>query len=76
MEFSNQSWNFLISHGILPILYQICISIVTTKKLRSDLESPHCPNVNSRRETVMENQEMVMETLWESFFFKSVGTLK
>ena len=61
------------SHGILwlvmefyqfaPELYQKK-KIVTTKKLSSDLESPHFPQnvVNAKlgREMVMENQVMVI----------------
>ena len=39
IEFCDQSWNFTT---FVPELYQICIfSFVTTKKLGSDLESPH-----------------------------------
>ena len=38
MEFCDQSWNFT---NFAPELYQICNFLVTTKKLSSDLESPH-----------------------------------
>ena len=61
MEFCDQSWNFT--------------NFVTIKKLSSDLEILHFPafaakvaNAKSRRETVMENQEMVMEKSWENIF--------
>ena len=37
MEFFNQSWNFA------PKFYKICMFLVTTKKLSSNLESPHFP---------------------------------
>ena len=36
MEFCDQSWNYT---NFAPKLYQICIFLVTTKKLNSDLES-------------------------------------
>ena len=75
MEFCDQSWNFT---NFAPKFYQICCVFFATKKLRSNLESPHFPmflqnvaNTTSGREMVMENQVMVME----KYLVKSVGTL-
>ena len=38
MEFCDQSWNFT---NFTPKFYQICMFFVTSKKLGSNLESPH-----------------------------------
>ena len=59
-------------------LYQICVFCADIKKLSVGLESPHFLTVSTKllsvqnfsTETVMENEEMVMEKSW-----KSVGTL-
>ena len=40
MEFCDQSWNFT---NFAPKLCQFCMFLVTSKKLSSDLESPHFP---------------------------------
>ena len=40
MEFCDQSWNFT---NLAPNFYQICMNFATTKKLSSNLESPHFP---------------------------------
>ena len=73
IEFCAQSWNFT---NFANKLYQICIYLATTKKLSSDLESPHFPevfrktsrNAKSGRNMVVENQEMVMEKSWKNIF--------
>ena len=65
------------SHRILllppPEMHQFCMFFATTMKLRIAVESPHFPknsaecheNKKSRRETVMENLQMVMEKSWK-----------
>ena len=71
MEFCDQSWNFT---NFAPKLCQICLDLVTTKKLSSDLECPHFlmffpqndANAKSGIKMVMENQEMVMEKSWKN----------
>ena len=46
MEFCDQSWNFT---NFAPEMYQICIILVTTKKLSSHLESLHFPKISAKR---------------------------
>ena len=61
MTFWDQSWNF---SNVAPELHQICTFFATIKKLSIVLESPHFPtfSAKSRREMVMENQEMVRKS--------------
>ena len=65
----------MISYGILPILPQICIVLVNTKKLSSNLESLHFPMFSAKccecKIGKRDGHEMVME----KYFVKSVGTL-
>ena len=55
-KLAKKSWNLT---NFASELYQICIVFITTKKLSTDLESPHFL-------TFMENQEMVMEKSWKN----------
>ena len=75
LEFCEQSQDFT---NFPPKLYQICTCFATTKKSSINIESLHfltfsikCRKKKLRKETVMENQETVME----KHFVKSVGTL-
>ena len=48
----------MIGHGMLPILPQICMFFVTTKKLSSNLESPHFPMFSAKcRECKIEKRD-------------------
>ena len=73
-KIGQRSWDFVISHGILPILppnlTKFVFVLVTAKKLSRNLESPHSPqnvvNAKSGRQMVIDNQEMVMEKSWKN----------
>ena len=71
MEFCDQSWNFT---NFAPELYQICNSFVTTKKLSSDLESPHFPMFSRKCCECKSGREMVMEKSWKNIL-SSLRTL-
>ena len=87
MEFCAQSWNFVLSHGILPILLPNCAKfdfffVATIKKLSSVLGSPHFLTFSAK--TCEANVGMKYGhgksrnghgKVTEKYFFKSVGTL-
>ena len=78
-----KSWNFVVSHGILPILPQnYSIFLVNSKKLSSDLESPHFPMFSAKHcECKIGERNGHGKSrkghgkVMDKYFVKSVGTL-
>ena len=79
MEFCAQSWNF---SNFAPKLCQICIFLASTKKLSSDLESPHFLTFSAKRRKCKIGKKYGNGKprnrhgkVMEKYLFKSVGTL-
>ena len=76
----------MISHGIftyfVPKVYKICLILVSTKKLSSDLESLHFPIFSAKCSEFKIGERNVHGKsrnghgkVMEKYFVKSVGTL-
>ena len=68
MEFCDQSWHFT---NFAPKCYQICIFVVTTKILSSDLENLHFTMFSAKRHKC----KIGLRNCHGIFFFKSAGTM-
>ena len=72
-EFCDQSWN--LTNFTPPNCAKFVFFLVTTKKLSSDLDSPHFPMFSVKRRKCKIGKKDGQGKVMEKYFVKSVGTL-